>query len=280
MATRKPAASPVTFASIVDVVGRRCDDPVVVDFIEGVLGKKAPPPIGALGESKHVSAPKLGVELAFAHDVKADAFAPIAVGKKFVPYVTYAWVRSPVVVEIDGVVVAHDASLAALEAALGPPTARRARFTTDDSDEVRVWTSTPTANVRVEVTADDDDGPSITVALVQARGLATSTSRAAALFVAWAAERSLLVTSVEQPRTQAPLALLQQVAPRGLWETHFVDGTKPETALALFRYFHRLKGAFIEHDVQAALGEGYGASWADVDAAAALFDAQRAHIWR
>jgi hypothetical protein len=279
MATRKPAASPVAFASIVDVVGRRCDDPVVVEFIEGVLGKKAPAPIGALGESKHVSAPKLGVELAFAHDVKSDAFAPVAVGKKFVPYVTYAWVRSPVVVELNGKSVTHDATLAALEAALGPPTSRRARFTTHDSDEVRVWTSTPKAHVRVEVTADDDDGPSITVAVVQAGGLASSTSRAAALFVAWAAERSLLATTVELPRALPPLSVLQAVAPRGFWEAHFVDGTKPETALALFRYFHRLKGPYIEHELTAALGAQYGTSWADVDAATALFDAQRARIW-
>ncbi|QRO02131.1 hypothetical protein JRI60_25520 [Archangium violaceum] len=89
---------------LASVLGRRADSPEVITYVTEVLGKKVPQSTNENNDSVNVEAPKHGVELVFSHNILNDAFPLVPkTSKTFIPYVSFAWVRSGIGETILGV---------------------------------------------------------------------------------------------------------------------------------------------------------------------------------
>ncbi len=76
---------------VIELMGKRADDPEVVALVEE-LGKKPITGTTDAGGMKHVAVSKQGIDLGFDHDVLNDQFPRIKLkGQACMPYLTNAW---------------------------------------------------------------------------------------------------------------------------------------------------------------------------------------------
>ena len=79
---------------IISLVGRRADDPELVEFVTGTLGKKVPTTMGDVSGGKNVVAKKQGLEFAFSHDIKNEKYPLLNKSKKsFITYLQVVWLN-------------------------------------------------------------------------------------------------------------------------------------------------------------------------------------------
>src|SRR5262249_15479081 len=77
---------------VVTLVGRRADDPELVDFVTQTLGKKVPDSTTPANDSKNVEAKKHGLDINFSHDLMNEKYPPIKKSKSaYVPYLALVW---------------------------------------------------------------------------------------------------------------------------------------------------------------------------------------------
>lgn len=78
------ALDPV-MVELISMLGRRSDDPVLIEFMAKTVAKKCPP---TLTQSKWLGWSKSNVELLFDPDAQNAKYPPIKKGKSFIPYLT------------------------------------------------------------------------------------------------------------------------------------------------------------------------------------------------
>ncbi|RUO88616.1 hypothetical protein D7Y11_34570 [Corallococcus sp. AB018] len=273
------------------LMGRRADDPEVIAYVTGVLGKKVPASTSERTDSVNVEAAKHGVEIVFSHEILNDAFLPIPkTAKTFIPYVSSAWVRSKVGEDVLGVPwkVKAEAELTKL---LGPPTGRSAAFADEDALTVAYWDFALDTAEHVWLTLEFDESLSVTLAVEGGGALERYPDVTTGLFIGYAATRGLLDAS----RFPAHRALLEAVAtrkakgsefvkqalPRGLWDNHLREA--PGLRELAWRWFHNMNGLWITDDLKKTFGKHAGPhghdapkldddTWDAVDKAAPLLD--------
>jgi hypothetical protein len=274
---------PSFLRSLANVIGRRADDPELVDFVTGRLGKKVPDRIGST--TKHVCAPKLGVELLFNRDVIHDDFPPIAKGRgSFVPYLSGSFLEEKLPEPLP-LGIERDMSADALRERLGAPAVENEHTARWDLPVV------PERDVVLAVWAGD--GAMLRVNEARALSAHGHPARAVvALFLGWAASRGLLdETRVASHadllarvvrREAVAGALLDAAMPRGLWDDRLRD--LPELRDFAFGYFHNIgRRGFIRDDLVSVFGARPGPhghaeavldddSWPNVDRAAPILD--------
>lgn len=227
------AGLPPAFARLAALVGRRADDPELVDYVTNTLGQKVPTSTTDASGHKNVVAKKHGVEMVFGHDVLNEKYPLLAKSKSsFVPYLVLAWLNKGWAEPLP-----FGLSLA------GPRTAGE-------------WRLDPARAVVLRV-----DAHTVTVAVDQARELSSRLGHpprpCVGLFVAWAVARNLLdesafaahaalLAAVRRRKNQGT-ALVDAALPRGLWDTHL----KPLPGLRDFayRWFHSIGGGYIRDDL-------------------------------
>ncbi|NOK23252.1 hypothetical protein [Corallococcus carmarthensis] len=276
---------------LASVLGRRADDPEVIAYVTGVLGKKVPASTSENTDSVNVEAAKHGVEIVFSHDILNDAFLPIPkTAKTFIPYVASAWMRSKMGEEILGVPwkVKAEAEVTKL---LGPPTGRRASFADEDALTVAYWDFALDTEGHVWLELEFDESLSVTVAVEGGGALERYPDVTTGLFVGYAATRGLLDTS-RFPSHQALLTavaarkakgseFVKQALPRGLWDTHLREA--PGLRELAWKWFHNMDGLWITADLKKTFGKRAGPyghdapkldddTWDAVDKAAPLLD--------
>lgn len=260
-----PTASPVAdlppaFGRLVALVGRRADDPELVDYVTNTLGQKVPTSTTDVGRTKNVVAKKHGVELCFGHDILNEKYPLLAKSKSsFVPYLRLVWLNKgwsePLPFGLAFGLTAEE-----LTTCLGEPRVRgTAKF--------RYWERTLDPARDVELSVDEK---SVTIAVSQARELSGrhgSPSRpVVGLFVAWAVSVDLLFGPTFHPhrelveairrRERQGTALVDAALPRGLWDSHLV----PVPGLRDFAYgwFHNIGGSYIRDDLVSVFGAREG----------------------
>ncbi|NMO22955.1 hypothetical protein HPC49_45400 [Pyxidicoccus fallax] len=282
---------------LASILGRRADDPEVIAYVTEVLGKKVPPSTTENNDAVNVAATKHGVELVFSHDILNEAWPPVPkTGKTFIPYVSYAWVRSKIGEPVLGVPwkVASEAELTQV---LGPPTGRRAAFTNEDELTVAYWTHPldTAGHLRLELAFDGD--LSVTLAVESAGALERYPDVTTGLFVGYAATRGLLDSSrfeahrdlfaAVQARKAKGSELVARALSRGLWDDHLRDA--PGLRTLAWRWFHNMCGFWMTADLNEVFGKRKGPfghdepkldddTWDAVDTAAKLLD-QRFAAW-
>lgn len=240
---------------IVHVVGRRADDPDVIAFVTNALGQKVPAATTDAEGTKHAVSKKLGVELAFNHDVKNDAYPLVPKTKKsFIPYLSLAWLTRKFEELPFGIAfgmppdeVTQRLGVEPVIKPVGPTWARvldpgRAVFLKVDATECRIC-----VDEARELCGRHGVPPKPVVGV----------------FVAWAARRGLL----DAARVGAHASLLDDVRagkrkgsellaavwPRGLWEIDLVD--RPGLRQFAFCWFHNLDDLWITRDLIEVFGE-------------------------
>lgn len=80
---------------LVTLIGRRADDPELVEFVVRILGKRVPNSLSEFGSScKYVVAKKQGVEMAFDHHLDNEKYPPLQKSKNsYVPYLSTVWLK-------------------------------------------------------------------------------------------------------------------------------------------------------------------------------------------
>lgn len=88
---------PPRFAQLLDLVGRRADDPLVQTYVNATLRQKVPMRTGVVEPFAHASAKRLGVEVEFTHDTGQKKLYPEAEKSRYVylPYLTRIFLSSP-----------------------------------------------------------------------------------------------------------------------------------------------------------------------------------------
>ncbi|PTL75758.1 hypothetical protein [Vitiosangium sp. GDMCC 1.1324] len=276
---------------LASVLGRRADSPEVIAYVTEVLGKKVPQSTNENNDSANVSAPKLGVELVFSHDVLNEAFPPIPkTSKTFIPYVTHTWVKEKIGETILGVPW-KASSEEEVTKVLGAPTGRTAAFADEDELTVAFWAYALDTSGHVWLTLEFDDGLSVTVSVKRARELEQHPNVTTGLFVAYAATRGLLDASrfaahrelldAVSKRQARGSELVKRALPRGLWDDHLRDA--PGLRTLAYRWFHNMNGLWMTADLKEMLGKRAGPfghdepvldedTWDAVDKAAPLLD--------
>ena len=244
---------------IVSLVGRRADDADVIQFVTKTLGQKVPESTTDVGHTKNVVAKKHGLELAFTHDVRHDAYPLVAKTKKaFVPYLSLVWLtdkfKEPLPFGL-AFGMAPDEVTKRLGVEPAPRGFKQYRH--------QCWTRTldPARDVVLSV-----DAKTCTVCVQQARELSgrhgVPAKPVVGLFVAWAAQRGLF----DPTRARTHAALLEDVRagrrkgsellaaawPRGLWDVHLVD--KPGLRDFAYQWFHNIEVGFVRDDLVAVFG--------------------------
>lgn len=81
-----------SFAEVAMLLGRRSDDPKVIEYCERVIGKTPPATVSNRKSSKHLSKSKAGIELLFAKDVLHPSYPRVAKSKSsFVPRIKFIY---------------------------------------------------------------------------------------------------------------------------------------------------------------------------------------------
>lgn len=272
------------------LMGRTAEDPEVVAFVTKTLGKKLPASTTDMSDSKHVTAPKHGMELVFSHSIQNDVYPPISKTKSsFLPYLSFVFLEKKLGEPLpDG--LDFGISGKELESKLAKNslwTRFRARF------ELPLDES---GNIRFHAYNEDEAGYGLAVrsALeLSKHGVPPRTT--VGVFVAWSILRGLL----DRSRFAAHESLIQAIAarkkpgsalvdaalPRGLWDDHLVD--KPGLRLFAYEYFHNMGKHWIDRDFCKVFGKRKGPhghdepkldddEWDKVDKATPLLDKQLA----
>ncbi|WP_164016641.1 hypothetical protein [Pyxidicoccus trucidator] len=307
-AVASPAAAPVAAApraaptalmkklgpktqQLASLLGRRADDPEVIAYVTGVLGKKVPPSTSENNDSVNVEAAKHGVELVFSHEVLNEAFPQVPkTAKTFIPYLSFAWVRSKLGEDVLGVPW-KATSEAEVTKLLGPPTGRSAAFADEDELTVADWSYALDTAGHVELQVEFDESVSVTLAVKSAGALMRYPDVTTGLFVGYAATRGLLDSSRFPAHRELLAAVaarkakgsefVKQALPRGLWSDHLRDA--PGLREMAWRWFHNMNNLWITADLKKVFGKRAGPyghdepkldddTWDAVDKATAILD--------
>ncbi|MFZ5444753.1 MAG: hypothetical protein ACOZQL_32470 [Myxococcota bacterium] len=220
------APPPIDALALADLVGRRADDAVVRAFFETTLRRPLPEP-APLDHPPLVTSAH-GVKLALSCNVRHAAFPPVPAGDAFVPWVSWASFRAQLMRAGERLLRLEDPMT--LTELLGEPSE-----TLDAHGEpVSTWRRELKPHVALEVSATANCVPLVLVSIDEASALDGAGHAAAVLFVAWAADQRLLVEPVADPRARTPSALFEQLCPRGLWDSLFLERLRP----GVDAYFH------------------------------------------
>jgi hypothetical protein len=264
--------------------GRLATDPRVVELVTTRLGKKVPTNATKASNTKHVTAPKLGVELLFDRSIRNDRYPLVAKTKgSFVPYLTGSFLSKKLPEPLP-FGVKHGMSPAELEAALGEPILRNESTTVWQRDVI------PSRDVVLKFWKDG----TVMLVVKEAHGLAEhglERRPSVGVFLGWAIQKGFLdesrfaahaelVTRIRNREAKAS-ELVVRALPHGLWDDHFRDipGFRDFT----HGYFHNMGKKFIRDDLVEVFGsrEGpYGHAepilddddWSLVDRATPAFD--------
>lgn len=229
------AGLPAHFRRLLELHGRRADDPEVGRFVEE-LGGKLPTSANDMGSAAEVKAKGQGFTLWFSHDKLNENFPLVPKSKKaFIPYLAE---------------ISFDEKYAALPfdlgwkltedevaARLGPPI-KRPLFPDKPDSPIRTYWYRPLVPGRSELFLQHGKrGLSVTLWIPQAIALTSRHGVPGAplvgTFVAWAIGRGLLDASrfaahqalLEQIRAREALGtrFVREALPRGLWNVHLRD---------------------------------------------------------
>jgi len=227
---------PAKFAAMVDVVGRRVDDPVVVDILTKQLKKKIPS-TSAENESDYISAKGVPFGFGVSHEVHHDAYPPVAKTKRaYIPYVTEINLEAkwPEALPFG---LTRDADAAKLTKLLGEPRVKREFLGSEEFESTWRKDLDPARGIVLQV-APHPKGLSVYILIAEAYDLVSSVlvpddKYEIGLLVAWAISRGLLdvsrfpghealIADIEKRKAQGS-ALVEAAMSRGLWDDHFLD---------------------------------------------------------
>jgi hypothetical protein len=257
------AGLPPLIHQIATLVGRRADDPELVNFVTDVLGKKVPSSMTEYGGGlKYAVAPKKGIEMGFDYDIKNIKYPIIKKSKSsYVPYLSLALLtdKLPAALPFG---VKFGVSVEELTSAFGPPTRLLGAPPPTPCWE---WILDAARDIILRV-----GGRHITIQVLEASVLSRygPCYPALGLFVAWAIQRDLIdverfpdhaaLLAGIRKRAQKGSALLDAAMPRGLWDIYLKD----EPGLRHFAYlwFHNIghEGISIDDDLIAVFGARKG----------------------
>lgn len=279
---------PPLLRAVIRIVGRRADDPEVEDFVTRVLGKKVPNSTTDASNTKYVTAPKEGIELAFAHKIKNEKYPLLKKSKNsYIPYVQIAWLTEKFVEPLPfglqrGMTPEEITSrLGVAVREVGLARRKEWKYPLDVARDVCLAV----------------DKKSIAVQIDEAQELSSPhgvpSKPVVGLFVAWALERGLLddsrlaehaeLLAAIRRRERRGSELLERAFVRGLWDIHLKD--EPGLRAFALGWFHNTGVAFIRDDLVQVFGgrkNSYGHQepalddddWANVEKAAATLDAR------
>ncbi|RAV98229.1 hypothetical protein [Pseudochryseolinea flava] len=250
--------------TLVDMMGRRADDEALITWVTQTLGKKVP--AHTSNDSVNVTAPKLGIELVFSHNVLNEKYPPIKKSaRSFIPYLSHAWIREKIGEPIFGIDLKNSTEEDAIRS-LGQPDGRRPQFATDTEPVIAYWHKVVDQGADIVLVIESDDGISIDVTVKTSSALEEYPEVSTHLFVAWACEKGLL----DETRFVEHAALFQKVKTRqargaelvataltrGLWENHLIN--KPGLRRTAYQWFHNMKNLWITADLKKVFGARKG----------------------
>lgn len=264
---------------LVSMMGRRADDPVLVEWVTKTLGKKVP-----TSDHSNVSAPKLGLEIAFSADILNEKYPLVSKARSSVPYLSTAWIGKKFGEKVFGFEAHKETTEAALAAVLGPPTGTHDIWGT-------YWRRIVDRGADVVVSLELSRQLKVVVTLLHALDLDRFPTPSTHLFLAWAAKHNLL----DEARFSAHASLLAKVKkraalgselakaalPRGLWDDHLRNDADLRTKA--WQWFQNMEGLWITKDLKKIFGRREGPhghdepvldddGWDKVDAAAPAFE--------
>ena len=248
---------------LIAVLGRRADDPELLDFVTNTLGvKRVPDSATDASDTKNVVVKKLGIELAFGHDLKNERYPLVPKTKKtYVPYLHLAWLN-PGFPEPLPFGLTHTLAPDEIATRLGVAPGA-------DGEPQKVSSSwsrelDPTRDIVLGVLRWNGS-TEITIGVAQACELASRHHpplQQVGLFLAWAIQRNLLdesrfsahadLIAAIRNREKRGSELLTAALPRGLWNVHLKD--LPDLRIFAHRWFHNLDGSYIVFDLIKVFG--------------------------
>jgi hypothetical protein len=268
---------------IATMVGRRADDPVLLDWLTAQLGK-----IPRLGwqvnvEPQHVTITMLGMILNHRYPVlrkSANAYVDYVAQAVLAPDCGY-----------DVLSVPWSSTAAEIENILGAPTTRKASGWIDPPT-IPVWIRTLDCGAGVELVIEHDSAMTICLRVASAESLNSVHPATLALFVGWACENNLLdpaafadhseLFDAVRARRATGGELVDACMPRGFWMTNMVD--RPGLRQLTIAWFSAYWDFYIVKELLAVFGaatDGHehadiGEFWPAVDRAAPVFQARYA----
>jgi hypothetical protein len=244
------------------MVGRRADDPDLVDFVTRTLDRRIPNSTTEISSPKYIIAKNHGLELAFGHNVNNVKYPLIPKSENsYVPYLTYAWLR-PNLPDPLPFGLKFGMSVEEITSTLGDPAGQigsgGARWLhwkreLDPTRDIWFWVQPKTFSIGIkqarELTHRWDLRPLV------------------GLFVAWLAHRrfleptaflehAALLDAVTQ-RKERGSKLVQAALQRGLWDIHLKD--LPGLRNFAYEWMHNFGGKFIRDDLINVFGSRAGA---------------------
>lgn len=274
--------------TILQLVGRRADDPAVEDFVTRVLEKKVPNSTTDASHIKYVTAPKHGIEMGFSHKIRNEKYPLLKKSKSsYIPYLHIAWLTKDFAEPLPfglGIGMSPEEITSRIGAAPREVGTGRRQAWMHMLDAAR--------DVCLSV-----DRKSISIQVDEAQELSSPhgvpSRPVVGLFVAWAIQRGLLnesrlvehaelITAIHR-RERRGSDLVEGALARGLWDVHLKD--EPGLRSFALCWFHNTGGAFIRDDLVGVFGGRKGPyghlepaldedDWASVDRATAVFDAR------
>ena len=272
--------------AVMRIVGRRADDPEVGDFVTRVLGQKVPNSTTDASNTKYVTAPKQGIELAFAHKIKNEKYPLLHKSKNsYIPYVQIAWLTEkfaeplPFGLRLGMSPEEITNRLGVSPGEVGTARRREWRLTLDSARDVCLAVDKKSIAIQVEEAQE----------LSSPHGVPSRP--VVGLFVAWAIQHGLLdpsrlaehadLIAAIRRRERRGSELLERALVRGLWDIHLRD--EPGLRVFALGWFHNTGGAFIRDDLIQVFGirkNLYGHpepaldddDWQNVEKAAATLD--------
>lgn len=246
-------------SELAHATGRVATDPRVTELVTSRLGKKVPGNATKASSTKHVTAPKLGVELLFDRSILNDRYPLVPKTKaSFVPYLTGSFLSKKLPDPLP-FGVKFGMSPDELESTLGEPILRNEHTTVWQKDVM------PSRDVVLEFWKDG----SVMLLVKEARGLAEhglERRPSVGLFLGWAIQQGFLDESrftshaelVARIRNHEAKGseLVGSALPRGLWDDHLRD--IPGLRDFAYGYFHNIGKKFIRDDLVEVFGSREG----------------------
>jgi hypothetical protein len=272
---------PPFLRQVVQMVGRRADDPDLIEFVTGTLGQKVPASVTR--ESKEVTAKKHGLELSFSHDVKNVNYPLVPKSKTaYVPYLSLVWLH-PKFPDPLPFGLRFGMSVEELTATLGNPVFSGSKGYARWERELD-----PTRDIVFKV-----DPKELIISIKQSRELMEpwESRPLVGLVVAWLAVRGFLepkaflgheaLLEAVRTRKERGSKLVEAALPRGLWDIHLKD--LPGFRAFAHKWFHNIDGMYIRDDLVGVFGSRKGAyghdeavldddDWQEVDKATPVLD--------
>ena len=256
---------PPKFRRLAELIGRRCDDPELVAFVEQELGGKVPGPCAEMGDAKNVKSKTLGITAYFAYDVLNDAFP-------LVPKSAKTWVRYFTEVSFTNkwpeplpFGLAWKCTEADLEARVGP-TILTPSWMADDEEMAKSWArDLDLGRSYLAIGRREKGDLSLTMELRRSWAVTSKyvpKPAVTGVVVAWLILRDLLdasrfplhaelIASVARRERQGT-AFVDAALGRGLWTDHIAD---PKVARRLHQWLKNMNGRSMQKDFVELFGE-------------------------